>query len=74
MLMMNTDTTDISNVQTGSRRPMRAFADHILPRSQGGTDHPKNLQLLCQACNSTKGQGTQEELIERLKAQGIGTD
>ena len=48
--------------------------DHIEPKSLGGTDHPKNLQLLCQACNSTKGQGTQEQLIERLKAQGIRTD
>ena len=45
--------------------------DHILPRSQGGTDHPRNLQLLCQACNSTKGQGTQEALIERLKTQKV---
>ena len=45
--------------------------DHILPVSQGGTDHPTNLQLLCQACNSTKGTGTQEQLIERLTAQGI---
>ena len=41
--------------------------DHIVPQSRGGTDHPKNLQLLCQACNSTKGNGTQEELIQRLK-------
>ncbi|MCG9134580.1 hypothetical protein J5I95_23190 [Candidatus Poribacteria bacterium] len=31
------------------------------------------MQLLCQACNSTKGQGTQAQLIERLKAQGIRT-
>ena len=45
--------------------------DHIVPQSKGGTDHPKNLQLLCHTCNSTKGSGTQEELIERLKAQGI---
>lgn len=45
--------------------------DHIMPQSQGGTDHPKNLQLLCQTCNSTKGTGTQEQLIERLTAQGI---
>ena len=45
--------------------------DHILPVSQGGTDHPANLQLLCHTCNSTKGTGTQEQLIERLTAQGI---
>ena len=45
--------------------------DHIVPQSQGGTDHEDNLQLLCGACNSTKGQGTQAELISRLKAQGV---
>ena len=44
--------------------------DHIRPRSQSGTDHKDNLQLLCQACNSTKGTGTQEELISKLKARG----
>jgi len=45
--------------------------DHIVPKSQGGTDHEDNLQLLCGACNSTKGRGTQAELIARLKIQGI---
>lgn len=45
--------------------------DHIVPRSQGGTDHEDNLQLLCGACNSTKGRGTQAELISRLKVQGV---
>ena len=29
--------------------------DHITPQSRGGTDRIENLQLLCQACNSTKG-------------------
>ena len=45
--------------------------DHIIPKSQGGTDHEDNLQLLCGACNSTKGNHTQAELIARLKQQGV---
>ena len=45
--------------------------DHVIAQSKGGTDHIENLQLLCQACNSTKGTGTQEELIQKLKAQGV---
>ena len=45
--------------------------DHIIPRSRGGTDDTDNLQLLCAACNSTKGNRTQEELIETLRANGV---
>ncbi len=45
--------------------------DHIVPQSQGGTDHEDNLQLLCGACNSTKGTGTQAQLIAKLKQQGV---
>ncbi len=56
----------------GMHFPFRNMTvDHIIPRSQGGTDHEENLQLLCGACNSTKGQGTQAKLIARLKQQGI---
>ena len=52
--------------------PFRNLAvDHITPQSRGGTDHIENLQLLCQACNSTKGKGTQAQLIAKLKADGI---
>ena len=45
--------------------------DHIVADTKGGTDHLSNLQLLCGACNSTKGDGTQEELIARLRASKI---
>ena len=45
--------------------------DHIVPRVKEGTDHADNLQLLCGSCNSTKGRGTQAELIAKLKRRGL---
>ena len=45
--------------------------DHILPRSRGGSDAPDNLQLLCGACNSTKSNRTQDDLIAALREQGV---
>ena len=52
--------------------PFRNFTvDHMVPQSRGGTDHLDNLQLLCGACNSVKGDRTQEHLIARLKEMAI---
>ena len=45
--------------------------DHKIPQSKDGTDHIENLQLLCAACNSTKGNRTQDELIQSLRDQGV---
>ena len=47
--------------------------DHIVPRAKGGTDHLDNLQLLCGACNSTKGTMDQAAFFAVLKKHEIGT-
>lgn len=55
--------------------PFRNFTvDHVIPRSRGGTDHTDNLQLLCGACNSQKGDRTQAELVATLRRNGILAD
>jgi len=40
--------------------------DHVVSRSRGGSDHISNLQLLCGACNSMKGDRPMEYLARRL--------
>lgn len=45
--------------------------DHVTPRSKGGGDHLENLQLLCGACNSMKGAGSQAALLAKLRERGI---
>ena len=42
----------------------RVYAvDHIIPKAQGGTDDPHNLQSICKACHKEKTQ--QESLAGR---------
>ena len=45
--------------------------DHIVARANGGTNHIDNLQLLCGACNSMKGKGSQEAFLAALKREGM---
>ena len=43
--------------------------DLIYSRAKGGSDHIDNLQLLCGACNSLKGDRPHEWLVAELKRQ-----
>ena len=52
--------------------PFRNFTvDHVVPRSQGGSEHFENLQLLCGACNSVKGDRDHAVLIAALRERGV---
>ena len=62
----------VKALRDDSRQARHSFTvDHVTPQSHGGTDHMDNLQLLCGACNSMKGTGTQAELIVKLQAQEL---
>lgn len=41
--------------------------DHKTPLSRGGSNWPRNLQLLCQPCNDSKGVKTQQEWTRKLQ-------
>lgn len=49
--------TKLQYKNNGQRKPNSAEADHIIPASLGGTNHPDNGRVLCAKCNSRRGNG-----------------
>ena len=49
--------TKLQYTNNGQRKPNSAEADHIIPASLGGTNHPDNGRVLCAKCNSRRGNG-----------------
>ena len=45
--------------------------DHKTPLSRGGSNYPRNLQLMCQPCNDSKGARTMKEWARYLGYVGV---
>ncbi len=50
------------------KRKRKLTIDHIISVAKGGTNHPSNIQMLCQSCNSSK---SSKDSISFMQTQGF---
>ena len=55
----------------GRKTLVKVTVDHILPRSWGGRDTPKNLVCACDRCNTMKATMDDETFAFMLKRMGL---
>jgi len=48
----------------------KAELDHIKPLERGGSNHPRNLRLLCPVCHALRADGWHFQLRERMEQEG----
>lgn len=47
--------------------PLTATAEHLQPRSKGGSTNAKNVKASCRACNLTKGSLSDQQFSKLIK-------
>jgi len=51
--------------------PARATREHVVPRSLGGLNQPRNIEVACMACNSSRGSRTDWIAYDSITTRGV---
>lgn len=65
-LSRNTYHFNLYTVDVKTKEEVYFNIDHIQPKSKGGTNELKNMQLTCQICNTKKGNTFEEKIKSKI--------